>query len=224
MGQDSLQLSLIIHVEASWNLLAAPRLSVSDGAGMAQQVLVLIPVPAGGETPSSKKSWDLCALGEGQHGGRQFHRGAPGCSRPRAQKGLSIPIAGGAQEPLTQWDWEGKHFWLGMERATGALTHQEVRRKKNSQAVIRGQAIAEEGTILAFHLCKPGGKRKRLRYDQRHPKCLLSPPYLQQPLQDSSLAGSPTWPAPVCPSAQALESFAFLKTKIHCCSGCTSLE
>lgn len=37
-------------------------------------------------------------------------------------------------------------------------------------------------------------------------------------------AGSPPWPAPICPSAQALESFAFLKTKIHCCSGCKSLE
>lgn len=130
MGQDSLQLSLVIHAEASWNLLAAPRLSVGDGAGMAQQVLVLVPVPAGGETPSLEKLWDLCALGEGQHGGRQFHRGAPGCSRPRAQKGLSTPIAGGAQKPLTQWDWEGKHFWLGMDRATGALTHQEVRRKE----------------------------------------------------------------------------------------------
>lgn len=27
-----------------------------------------------------------------------------------------------------------------------------------------------------------------LRYGQRHPKCLHSAPYLQQPLQDSSLA------------------------------------
>lgn len=51
VGQDSLQLSLVIHVEASWTLLAAPRLPVRDGAGVAQQVLVLIPVPAGGETP-----------------------------------------------------------------------------------------------------------------------------------------------------------------------------
>lgn len=53
---------------------------------------------------------------------------------------------------------------------------------------------------------------------------MLSALYLQQPLQDSSLGGSPTWPAPVCPSAQALEGFAFLKTKVHCCSGCKSLE
>lgn len=97
--------------------------------------------------------------------------------------------------------------WPGRDGATGALAQQEVRRRErrqNSQAIIRGQAVIEEGTVLAFHLCKPGGKRNRLGYGHRHPKYLLNAPFLWQPLQDRSLAGSPSWPAPVCPSLQAL--------------------
>lgn len=96
-------------------------------------------------------------------------------------------------------------------------------RRQNSQAIIGGQAVTEEGTVLAFHLCKPGGKRNRLRYGQRQPECLLDAPCLWQPLQDPSLAGSPSWPAPLCPSLQALESFIFLENKSSCCSGGDSL-
>lgn len=114
--------------------------------------------------------------------------------------------------------------WLDRDGATGALTWQEVRRRErrqNSQAIVRGQAVIEEGTVLAFHLCKPGRKRKRLKYGQRHPECLLDAPYLWQPLQDPSLAGSLSMPAPICPPLQALESFAFLENKRHCCSRVT---
>lgn len=31
--------------------------------------------------------------------------------------------------------------------------------------------------------------------------------------------GSPSWPAPVCPSLQALESVVILENKRQCCSG-----
>lgn len=106
--------------------------------------------------------------------------------------------------------------WLGRDRVTGALTQWEVRRsekRQNSQAIIRGQAVVEEGTVLAFHLCKPGGRRNRLRNGQRHHECLLNAPCLQQPLQEPSLAGSPSCPIPLCPSSQALESFIFFETK-----------
>lgn len=84
--------------------------------------------------------------------------------------------------------------WLGRDRVTGSLTKWEVRgseRVQNSQTIIRGQAVTEEGTVLAFHLCKPGGKRNRLRNGQRHHERLLNAPCLEQPLQEPSLAGLP---------------------------------
>lgn len=74
--------------------------------------------------------------------------------------------------------------WLGRDGATGALPQQEVggkERRQNSQTIIRGQAVTEEGTVLAFHLCKSGRKRNRLRYGQGHSEYLFNAPYSQSP-------------------------------------------
>lgn len=38
-----------------------------------------------------------------------------------------------------------------------------MEKRQNLQAIIRGQAVTEEGTVLVFHLCKPGGNRSGLR-------------------------------------------------------------
>lgn len=122
MGQDALQFPLVIHGEAAWDLLTACRLPVRDGAGVTQQVLVLIPVvEGGGDTVRNTGAW----------------------------KWLQDPWVGGGA--LGRWGW----------------SHRSRERGQNSQAIIRGQAVTEEGTVLVFHLRKPGGNRSGLRQLER---------------------------------------------------------
>lgn len=107
--------------------------------------------------------------------------------------------------------------WVGGEGATGTWLQRSRGRRQNSQAVIGGQAVTEEGTVLVFHLCKPGGKRAGLRHKRHpetfrgtlnvcsvHPKC-SSPlrPLCKTPWQPHSVLGSacPQTPLPTAPGS-----------------------
>lgn len=178
VGQDALQLPLVIHGQASWDLLAARGLSVRDGAGVAQQVLVLIPVAAGGGNTAVRNVRVGIAGPLGlERGGfvREFPTAAPGGG---AQRWLQQPGELGVPRSLRLQGLGGKAgmLWVGGDGATGTWLHRSRGRRQNSQAIVGGQAVAEEGTVLVFHLRKPGGNRTGLRHVQRHLERLLSAP------------------------------------------------
>lgn len=118
--------------------------------------------------------------------------------------------------------------WAGGDGATGTWLQRSRGRRQNSQAVIRGQAVAEEGTVLVFHLCKPGGKTAGLRHVQRHPERLLSAPKMQQPcktsLQDpmaaTQRAGKRLSPDPSAPQPPVVPGAATCWQSARSGSGC----